>query len=54
MVWEILEGLSKSKIEIEWSDIMAIRAVAADTDEPGILEIKVNPFGSSYYMIHNH
>ncbi|XP_073290962.1 uncharacterized protein [Primulina huaijiensis] len=42
MVWEILEGILKSKIEIEWSDIMAIRAVVAETDQPGILEIQLN------------
>ncbi|XP_073148548.1 uncharacterized protein [Henckelia pumila] len=43
MVWEILEGGLKSKIEIDWSDITAIRAdISADTDEPGILEIQLN------------
>ncbi|XP_075477491.1 uncharacterized protein LOC142518572 isoform X2 [Primulina tabacum] len=42
MVWEILEGILKSKIEIKWSDIMAIRAVVGETDQPGILEIQLN------------
>ncbi|KAA8536756.1 hypothetical protein F0562_029234 [Nyssa sinensis] len=41
LVWEVLEGALKSKIEIQWSDILAIRAITVD-DEPGILEIELN------------
>ncbi|GMP63758.1 hypothetical protein CsSME_00025324 [Camellia sinensis var. sinensis] len=41
IVWEVLEGALKSKIEIQWSDIEAIRAIIRD-DEPGILEIELN------------
>ncbi|KAA8517067.1 hypothetical protein F0562_017360 [Nyssa sinensis] len=41
LVWEVLEGPLKSKIEIQWSDILAIRAIIVD-DEPGILEIELN------------
>lgn len=26
LVWEVLEGELKSKIEIQWSDIMALKA----------------------------
>ena len=40
IVWEVLEGALKSKIEMQWSDILAIRATIID-DEPGILEIEV-------------
>ncbi|XP_058203084.1 uncharacterized protein LOC131317563 [Rhododendron vialii] len=40
IVWEVLEGSLKSKIEIQWSDIEAIRAIVRD-DEPGILEIQL-------------
>ncbi|KAL2511791.1 hypothetical protein Adt_17391 [Abeliophyllum distichum] len=41
MVWEVLCGALKSKIEIQWSDITAIRAIIRDK-EPGILEIELN------------
>ncbi|CAI9781728.1 unnamed protein product [Fraxinus pennsylvanica] len=41
MVWEVLGGPLKSKIEIQWSDITAIRAIIRD-HEPGILEIELN------------
>jgi hypothetical protein len=40
IVWEVLNGALKSKIEIQWSDIEAIRATIVD-DQPGILEIEV-------------
>lgn len=39
-MWEVLDGGLKSKIEIQWSDIEAIRATIVD-DQPGILEIEV-------------
>ncbi|CAK9153677.1 unnamed protein product [Ilex paraguariensis] len=41
LVWEVLEGALKSKIEIQWTDILAIRAIIRD-NEPGILEIELN------------
>ncbi|KAI3445408.1 hypothetical protein Pfo_002073 [Paulownia fortunei] len=41
LVWEVLEGALKSKIEIQWSDIIAIRAITPD-NEPGTLEIELN------------
>ncbi|KAF8394656.1 hypothetical protein HHK36_020872 [Tetracentron sinense] len=40
LVWEMLEGASKSKIEVQWSDISAIRAVFPE-NEHGILEIEL-------------
>ncbi|XP_058213943.1 uncharacterized protein LOC131325626 [Rhododendron vialii] len=40
IVWEVLEGSLKSKIEIQWSDIEAIRAIIRN-NEPGILEIQL-------------
>ncbi|CAL5378590.1 unnamed protein product [Camellia sinensis] len=40
IVWEVLEGPLKSKIEIQWSEIEAIRATIRD-NEPGILEIEL-------------
>lgn len=43
MVWEVLGGALKSKIEIQWSDITAIRAIIRD-NVSGILQIEVNPF----------
>ncbi|KAL8115026.1 hypothetical protein AgCh_021742 [Apium graveolens] len=43
IVWEILEGALKRKIEIQWSDIIGINAIIRD-DEPGILEVELgNP-----------
>ncbi|XP_022988567.1 uncharacterized protein LOC111485770 isoform X1 [Cucurbita maxima] len=38
IVWEILEGGLKSKIEIQWSDIMALKANFPD-DGPAILNV---------------
>ncbi|XP_043695895.1 uncharacterized protein LOC122646411 isoform X2 [Telopea speciosissima] len=38
LVWEVLQGGLKSKIEIQWSDIMAIKANCPDNG-PGTLDI---------------
>ncbi|KAE8653061.1 hypothetical protein Csa_019547 [Cucumis sativus] len=38
LVWEILEGGLKSKIEIQWSDIMGLKANCPD-DGPAILNV---------------
>ncbi|KAG4400258.1 hypothetical protein GLYMA_07G021300v4 [Glycine max] len=38
LVWEVLDGCLKNKIEIPWSDIMAIKANYPD-DGPGTLEV---------------
>ncbi|XP_065849325.1 uncharacterized protein [Euphorbia lathyris] len=38
LVWEVLEGGLKSKIEIQWSDIMALKAKCPD-DAPGTLTV---------------
>ncbi|GMJ07211.1 hypothetical protein like AT4G30780 [Hibiscus trionum] len=38
LVWEVLEGALKSKIEIQWSDIMAIKANCPD-DGPETLNV---------------
>lgn len=46
LVWEVLKNGLKSKIEIQWSDISAIRATLRE-DQPGILEIEVCPASSS-------
>lgn len=43
MVWEVLDGSLKSKMEILWSDIIAIRAVMPD-NQPGTLHIEVYAF----------
>ncbi|XP_044482933.1 uncharacterized protein LOC123209177 isoform X2 [Mangifera indica] len=43
LVWEFLERTLKRKIEIQWGDILAIRATMNE-NEPGILEIELkNP-----------
>ncbi|KAF9680625.1 hypothetical protein SADUNF_Sadunf06G0141100 [Salix dunnii] len=38
LVWEVLEGCLKSKIEIQWSDIMALKANCPDNG-PGTLNV---------------
>ncbi|KAF8033728.1 hypothetical protein BT93_C0094 [Corymbia citriodora subsp. variegata] len=38
LVWEVLEGGLKSKIEIQWSDIMALKANCSD-DGPSTLKV---------------
>ncbi|CAN1223805.1 hypothetical protein LINGRAPRIM_LOCUS812 [Linum grandiflorum] len=38
LVWEILEGGLKSKIEIQWSDIMGLKATVPE-DGPGLLNV---------------
>lgn len=39
-MWEILEGGLKSKIEIQWSDIMGLKANCPD-DGPAMLNVVV-------------
>ncbi|KVH99490.1 hypothetical protein Ccrd_022275 [Cynara cardunculus var. scolymus] len=41
LVWEFLDGPLKSKIEIQWSEISAIRAFMYEA-QPGLLEIELN------------
>ncbi|XP_048529662.1 uncharacterized protein LOC125508910 isoform X1 [Triticum urartu] len=41
LVWEVLDGGLKSKIEIQWSDICALKVVCPET-EPGTLEIALS------------
>lgn len=48
IVWEILEGALKRKIEIQWSDIIGINGIIRD-DEPGILEVEVETI-FAYYL----
>ncbi|KAI7724976.1 hypothetical protein M8C21_011197, partial [Ambrosia artemisiifolia] len=38
LVWEVLDGGLKNKIEIQWSDIMALKATYPD-DGPGCLDV---------------
>lgn len=40
LVWEVLDGGLKSKIEIQWSDIMAVKASCPD-DGPSTLTVVV-------------
>ncbi|KAL1814514.1 hypothetical protein ACET3Z_017088 [Daucus carota] len=41
LVWEVLDGGLKNKIEIQWSDILALKATYAD-EEPGTLELALS------------
>ncbi|XWS64451.1 hypothetical protein CRYUN_Cryun05aG0004900 [Craigia yunnanensis] len=50
LVWEFLENGLKSKIEIQWSDILSLRAVMLQ-DQPGILEIELNQPPSFHHEI---
>jgi len=43
LVWEVLDGCLKNKIEIPWSDIMALKANYPE-DAPGTLEVIVSIF----------
>lgn len=43
LVWEVLEGGLKSKIEIQWSDIMDLNANCPDNGS-GTLTVVVIPF----------
>lgn len=43
LVWEVLEGGLKSKIEIQWSDIMALKANCPD-EGPSTLTVVVMYF----------
>ncbi|XP_031403865.1 uncharacterized protein LOC116213162 isoform X2 [Punica granatum] len=47
LVWEVLRDGLKSKIEIQWSDISAIRATRRE-DHPGILEIELGQAPTFY------
>lgn len=50
LVWEVLDGGLKNKIEIQWSDIMALKATYPD-DGPGTLDVVV----MSIFFLHiNH
>lgn len=40
LVWEVLEGGLKSKIEIQWSDIIGLKAVCPENG-PGKLNVVV-------------
>ncbi|XP_034221888.1 uncharacterized protein LOC117632499 isoform X2 [Prunus dulcis] len=41
LVWEILDQGLKSKIEVQWSEILSMRAVIEE-NQPGILEIELS------------
>lgn len=43
LVWEVLDGGLKNKIEIQWSDIIGLKAAYRD-DEPGTLDVAVIKF----------
>ena len=43
LVWEILDNGLKNKIEIQWQDILAMRAILEEK-RPGILQIEVLSF----------
>ncbi|XP_022720141.1 uncharacterized protein LOC111277961 isoform X2 [Durio zibethinus] len=50
LVWEFLENALKSKIEIQWSDILSLKAVIQE-DQSGTLEIELNQPPSFHHEI---
>ncbi|KAL4378425.1 hypothetical protein GQ457_02G036890 [Hibiscus cannabinus] len=50
LVWEFLESGLKSKIEIQWSDILSLKAVSLE-GQPGILELELTEPPSFYHEI---
>ena len=50
LVWVVLEGGLKSKIEIQWSDIMALKANCPD-DGPGTLNVVVMLLTSCIFFV---
>lgn len=50
LVWEVLDGGLKNKIEIQWSDIVAIKANFPD-DGPETLDVVVLFFFSFHNLI---
>ncbi|XAR52689.1 hypothetical protein NMG60_11020884 [Bertholletia excelsa] len=51
MVWEILEGTLKNRIEIVWNDILAIRSATDSESQLGILEIELNHPPSFFWKL---
>lgn len=50
LVWEVLEQGLKSKIEIQWSDIMALKANCPE-DGPGALTLVVQIHSCSFHLL---
>lgn len=42
LVWEVLHDGLKSKIEIQWSDIIALKATCPENEQEGILDLVVS------------
>lgn len=50
LVWEVLEGGLKSKIEIQWSDITALKASCPENGQ-GTLDVVVSYFKDYWFML---
>lgn len=50
LVWEVLDSGLKSKVEIQWSDISAMKATCPD-NLPGSLEIEVGLVGAGAAVV---
>jgi hypothetical protein len=48
-VWEVLEGGLKSKIEIQWSDITALKATCPENGQ-GTLDVAVRLSGRCLFL----
>lgn len=49
LVWEVLEGGLKSKIEIQWSDITALKATCPENGQ-GTLDVVVRLSGIFFFF----
>jgi hypothetical protein len=49
LVWEVLEGGLKSKIEIQWSDIAALKAICPENGQ-GTLDVVVRLSGRCLFL----
>jgi hypothetical protein len=52
LIWEVLDSRLKSKIEIQWSDILAMKATCPD-NLPGSLQIEVRLVAGSAVEAHD-
>jgi hypothetical protein len=49
LVWEVLEGGLKSKIEIQWSDFTALKVNCPENGQ-GTLDVVVRLFGRLFFL----
>lgn len=53
LVWEVLEGGLKSKIEIQWSDIMALKANCPDDGLSTLTVVVMHSLGMPFVILYS-